>query len=315
MSQYTKEKTKAGAVAAFIFSMIFSIILMACLAGLNGFLLVKITCQDLIGNGNDGILQYVDIKKIPIGEFVSSMELDGVEINEQTVFSDIVYGVLDNVGIPVSSKEQVEKMLDSMEVEFLLGDIKSEYLKVFLGEQKTACIKNEHLLELVEKNRKVIETSLATEVTDVHIEGVRFFLEQNRIEEQTVLELPEEYLKIIDIVRLFLDDTNRLTWILGAGIAVVFVLLALCNLKRIHGVLVYAGIGFFLPGACGIWLSGRLNTLLEQFVKIKSTIIDSLVAAITEIINKNAYVFLCIGGGMFLLFLTASVIARARKKK
>lgn len=298
--------SQAGKMVGFIFSMVFSLIFMVLLVGLNSVLMVKLTCNDLV-HGSD-VLQNLDLKSIPIGEFVSSMKLEGVEIDETTELSDIVYGVFNSAGISVSSKEQVEAMLDNMDAESLLDSVKSEYLKVFLGEQRTASISNEQLLRFIEENRAVIGTALSTEFTDMDIAKIGYFLEWNDIEEQTVLELPEEYLEVIEIVRLFLGDTNRLNVILGASIAVALILLLVCNWKRKYGVFFYAGLGFALPGAGGLWISRMLGGLVSKVLEMKSTIVDMLLSMVSEMIVNKSYLFLCIGGGLLAVFLISLVV-------
>ncbi len=307
------KESKAGTVVGFIFSIVFSIIFMAVLVILNSVLMVKLTCNDIVSGS--GIRQNLDLKSIPIGEFVSSMELEGVEIDETTELSDIIYGVFNSAGILVSSKEQVEDMLDNMNVESLLDSVKSEYLKVFLGEQRTASISKEQLLRFIEDNRAVIGTALSTEFTDLDIAKIGYFLEWNNIEEQTTLELPEDYLEVIEIVRLFLGDTNRLNVIAGVGIAVVMLLLLVCNWKRKYGVFFYTGLGFALPGAGGLWISGMLGVMASKVLEMKSTIVDMLLSMVSETIVSKSYLFLCIGGGLLAVFLISFIVVKVWNRR
>lgn len=313
MSNYTEENIKKTSGIAVFFSIFLSVILVILFLGVNSVLLLKMTCNDFFGDDkNPGILRNIDLKSIPIGEFVQSMKLEGVSIEPDSELGDIIFSVFQNAGIQVSSKEQVDAMLDAINAERFLNEVKQEYLAAFMGEREYAYITADQLRDFILSNREAIGVAMGNGFTDTDMAKIEYFISMNDIENQTRLELPEEYQNVVHYVKMFLSNTICI--ILGVCILLLAVLLFACNWKYKYMGAFYAGISFLATGGAAAWASGVLEKLVFHFIKIESSLVNFLIEETSNLILKNATLFLIIGGVLFGVFLGWAIIAGKRRK-
>lgn len=313
MNNYTEENIKKTSGIAVFFSIFFSVILVILLLGVNSVLLLKMTCNGFLGDDkNPGILRNIDLKSIPIGEFVQSMKLEGVSIEPDSELGDIIFSVFQNAGIQVSSKEQVDAMLDAINAERFLNEVKQEYLAVFMGEKEYACITADQLRDFILSNREVIGVAMGNGFTDTDMAKIEYFISMNDIENQTRLELPEEYQNVVHYVNMFLSSTIYI--ILGVCILLLTVLLFVCNWKYKYMGAFYAGTSFLVTGGVAAWTSGVLEKLVFHFIKIESSLVNFLIEETSNLILKNATLFLIIGGVLFVIFFVWVIIAGKKRK-
>ena len=308
-----RSREKISGIAVF-FSVFFSIILVILFLAVNSVLLLKMTCHDFLGDDKTpGILRNLDLKSIPIGEFVQSMKLEGVSIEPDSELGDILFSIFQNAGIKVSSKEQVDAMLNAVNAEQLLNEIKQEYLEVFMGEREYACITADQILTFILSNREAIGMAMGNGFSDTDMAKIEYFLSMNDIENQTRLELPEEYQGIATYVRMFLGNTMYL--ILGAGILVLFILLLVSNRKFKYMSACYAGISFLATGAAAVWISGIMEKVFFRYIAIESTLIELLLGEVSALILKNATRFLIVGGVLIGVCIGWIIIAGKLRNK
>lgn len=305
-----KKETTGGKIAAHFFSVIWTVLLIA----LSLVLLLKITCDGILGDFNtSGILDAVELKEVPVGEIVGSLGIDGVDIEDDDNLSDVVYELIQTETELDVTKSQVDDLLDKLEVNDFLNELKDEYLQVVTGEKTSAYVKPAQIMKFIEDNKRVLEKSLDIEIEDSDLETIKNSLEDMDIEEVTTVRMSAGDNEVIQKIQMVFQYSMALTILLAICMVVLAGLLFLTNLRKKRRAVLYIGAGVIIAAGAGYVSAKLVGKLLSMLsVPLDKATLDTLLAGVSALLTRNSLVFLAAGAAILVVFIVCEVVARVR---